>query len=99
MAKSVFGLWAEIKVSQLNRLLRPFNVRLVVKGSKEWGDQVAITAHRIDGPFILREVPSGVDGVKALEMSDGTIITSRDSINWTTGSLGAPAESDDDLHR
>ena len=48
MAKAVFGLWSDIKVSQLNRILRPFNVRLVLKTSKEWGDSVHITAQPIE---------------------------------------------------
>ena len=47
MTKAVFGLWSGIKVSQLNRLLRPFNVRLVLKTSKEWGEQVHVTAQPI----------------------------------------------------
>ena len=81
--KTVFGLWAEIKVSQLNRILRPFNVRLVAKGSREWGDQVAITAHRIvEGPMPIQQLPSGVDGVTAIEMSDGTVVTSKNGIDW-----------------
>lgn len=45
--KSLFGLWSDMKVSDINRLLREHNVRLVAKHSKEWGDQVAITAHSI----------------------------------------------------
>lgn len=48
--KAVYGLWADIKVSQLNRILRPFNVRLIVKKSREWDGQVAITAHAIPAP-------------------------------------------------
>lgn len=48
--KAVFGLWSNIKVSDLNRLLRPYNVRLVCKSSKEWGDQVAVTAQKIEEP-------------------------------------------------
>ena len=48
MTKAVFGLCSGIKVSQLNRLLRPFNVRLVVKSSKEWGSQVAVTAQALE---------------------------------------------------
>lgn len=47
MSKALFGLWSEIRVSQLNRLLRPYNVRLVLKTSKNWGDQVAITVEAI----------------------------------------------------
>ena len=45
--KSVFDLWANIRISHLNRLLRPFNIRLVEKKSKAWGDKVVITAEAI----------------------------------------------------
>ena len=45
--KSLFSLWVDVKVSHLNRLLRPFNVRLIEKRSKEWGDKVVITAQAI----------------------------------------------------
>ena len=45
--KSIFALWSDVKISQLNRLLRPFNCRLVSKGSKNWGDKVVITAEMI----------------------------------------------------
>lgn len=47
--KSVFGLWSEIRAADLNRLLKPYGVRLVVKSSRNWGDQVHVTAQPI-GP-------------------------------------------------
>ena len=40
----IFGLWADFKVHQFNRMLRPYNVRLVLKTSREWGEKVSITA-------------------------------------------------------
>lgn len=46
--KVVFGLWSNIGVADLNRLLKTYGVRLVAKRSKEWGDQVTITAQMID---------------------------------------------------
>lgn len=48
--KALFGLWSGFKVSQINRLLRPFNVRLVLKKSKDWGAPVSLTAHHIKEP-------------------------------------------------
>ena len=45
--KSLFGLWSDFKASDINRLLRSHNVRLVVKKSKDWGDKVTVTAHRV----------------------------------------------------
>lgn len=48
--KSLFGLWSDMKVSDINRLLRPHGVRLVAKGSKEYGDAVVITAQAIADP-------------------------------------------------
>lgn len=64
--KSVFDLWANIKISHLNRLLRPMNVRLVEKKSKAWGDKVVITAEKIpEVPAVtVNPTPAGavVDG-------------------------------------
>lgn len=48
--KALFGLWPEIKPADINRILKPHGVRLVVKKSKEWGKQVTVTAHPIAGP-------------------------------------------------
>ena len=45
--KALFGLWAEFGVKDLNRVLKPHGVRLVLKKSKEWGKQVNVTAHPI----------------------------------------------------
>lgn len=58
--KAVFAVWNDIKVSQLNRLLRPYNVRLVVKSSRDWGDRVTVTAHGVEPPKAPAEgAPSG----------------------------------------
>lgn len=43
--KALFGLWGEMKVSDINRILKPHGVKLVAKGSKAWGKQVTVTAH------------------------------------------------------
>ncbi len=43
--KALFGLWGELKVSDINRILKPHGVKLVAKGSKAWGKQVTVTAH------------------------------------------------------
>mgnify|MGYP003395237931 CR=1 FL=1 len=51
--KALFGLWSSFKVAQINRLLRPHNVRLVLKKSKDWGDQVSLTAHLIKEPLVV----------------------------------------------
>ncbi len=63
--KAVFEVWANIKVSHLNRILRPFNVRLVLKRSKEWGDRVTITAQPIDTAALAPpRVGHGEEGVE-----------------------------------
>jgi hypothetical protein len=46
--KAVFAVWNDVRVSDLNRLLRPYNVRLVIKSSKDWGDQVHISAQPVE---------------------------------------------------
>lgn len=43
--KALFGLWSEMKVPDINRILKPHGVRLVMKRSKVWGKQVSVTAH------------------------------------------------------
>ena len=43
--KAWFGLLQDVKVTDLNRLLKPHSVRLVVKKSKDWGKNVSVTAH------------------------------------------------------
>ena len=45
--KALFGLWAEFGVKDLNRVLKPHGVRLVLKKSKEWGKNVSVTAHPV----------------------------------------------------
>lgn len=45
--KAWFGLLQEVKVVDLNRLLKPHGVRLVVKKSKDWGKNVSVTAHSV----------------------------------------------------
>lgn len=43
--KAVFGLWSEIEIGQLNRLLKPFGCKLDKTTSKKWAPgQVSITA-------------------------------------------------------
>ena len=49
-AKSLYGPWSAVRASDLNRLLRPFQVRLIVKKSREWGECVSVTAHAIEPP-------------------------------------------------
>jgi hypothetical protein len=55
--KSLFGLWADMRVADINRLLRPHNVRLVAKSSKEWGDRVVITAQAIEAEPVAPQTP------------------------------------------
>ena len=45
--KAWFGLLQDMKVVDLNRLLKSHGVRLVVKKSKDWGKNVSVTAHAI----------------------------------------------------
>lgn len=47
--KALFGVWGELKASEINRLLKAHGVRLVVKGSKLWGEKVNVTAQVLDG--------------------------------------------------
>lgn len=46
--KALFGLWSEMKVPDINRILKPHGVRLVMKRSKVWGKQVSVTAHPVE---------------------------------------------------
>jgi TolB-like protein len=46
--KALFGVWSELKASEINRILKAHGVRLVVKGSKLWGDKVNVTAQKIE---------------------------------------------------
>ena len=43
-------MWQDMKVADLNRVLKPLGVRLVVKKSKDWGKRVTVTAHPIGTP-------------------------------------------------
>jgi hypothetical protein len=43
--KALFGLWSDFKVADINRVLKPHGVRLVLKKSKDWGKNVSVTAH------------------------------------------------------
>lgn len=45
--KALFGLWSDMKVADINRILKPHGVKLVSKSSKAWGKQVTVTAHPI----------------------------------------------------
>jgi len=46
--RAVFGLWSDVRIGDLNRLLKPYGVRLVLKSSRDWGDQVSVTAHPLE---------------------------------------------------
>lgn len=46
--KALFGLWSEMKVPDINRILKPHGVRLVMKRSKDWGKNVSVTAHPVE---------------------------------------------------
>ena len=46
--KALFGLWSEMRVPDINRILKPHGVRLVMKRSKVWGKQVSVTAHPVE---------------------------------------------------
>ena len=48
--KAWFGLLQDVKVVDLNRLLKLHGVRLVVKKSKDWGKNVSVTAHAAGAP-------------------------------------------------
>ena len=63
MAKSKIlkGEWGKLKAAEINRLLKPFGVRLLVKHSKNWGAEVAVTAERIPAKVLpLAPAPIGV---------------------------------------
>ena len=45
--KALFGLWGEFGVADLNRVLKPHGVRLVLKKSKDWGKNISVTAHAV----------------------------------------------------
>jgi len=60
--KALFGQWAEMKASDLNRILKPHGVKLVVKKSKEWGTQVNVTAHKVVVPVRRARAVKAADG-------------------------------------
>lgn len=45
--KAWYGEWKDVKVVDLNRILKAHGVRLVVKKSKEWGKNCTVTAHGV----------------------------------------------------
>lgn len=49
--KAWYGEWKDVKVTDLNRLLKAHGVRIVVKKSKEWGKNCTVTAH----PVVVRK--------------------------------------------
>lgn len=53
--KSILAPWGQITAAELNRLLKPHNVRLVVTHSKKWGEQVNVAAMRI--PLVPADDP------------------------------------------
>lgn len=55
--KALFGIWGEMKPADINRILKPHGVRLVVKKSKEWGKQVNVTAHAVGVPAKRSRAP------------------------------------------
>ncbi len=56
--KALFGLWSEMKVPDINRILKPHGVRLVMKRSKVWGKQVSVTAHPTETVKRVRATPT-----------------------------------------
>lgn len=61
--KAVYGLWANIQIGQLNKLLKPFGCRLVKKTSKDWGNAVSITAHALEAVVPKTPLTAGTAGV------------------------------------
>ena len=45
--KALHAPWPDIKPAEINRILKPHGVRLVVKKSKEWGKNVTVTVQAI----------------------------------------------------
>jgi hypothetical protein len=43
--RKVFGLWGEYPEmkNNINKLLKPYNIRLKIKSSRDWGDQLEIS--------------------------------------------------------
>ena len=61
--KAWFGLLQDVKVVDLNRLLKPHGVRLVLKKSKDWGKNVSVTAHAVEAPTKRQRIAA----LKAME--------------------------------
>jgi hypothetical protein len=62
--KAWYGELKDVKVVDLNRILKQHGVRLVVKKAKEWGKNVTVTAH----PVVARKrvtAPAAVVGTGA----------------------------------
>lgn len=57
-AKAVYGKWADIKIGDVNRLLKPFGARLVAKRSKEWAGNMVITAHPVGSARVRAPKPA-----------------------------------------
>ena len=45
--KAWYGEWKDVKVVDLNRILKAHGVRIVIKKSKEWGKNCTVTAHSV----------------------------------------------------
>ena len=78
--KAWFGLLQDVKVVDLNRLLKSHGVRLVVKKSKDWGKNVSVTAHPIGAAAKRTRAP------KAPVPAAG--------LGAASGLAGAPASTD-----
>lgn len=46
---AIHAVWSEVRVPQLNRLLKNFGVRLVQTRSKKWGEKSTITGTYLEG--------------------------------------------------
>lgn len=46
---AIHAVWSEVRVPQLNRLLKNFGVRLIQTRSKKWGDKSTITGSYLEG--------------------------------------------------
>lgn len=77
--KAVFGLWADIQIGAINKLLKPYGVRLVKKTSKDWGAAVSISAHPLAAasappapraPLPGSPAPGSAEGFAALLQAD-----------------------------
>ena len=85
--KALFGRWGDMRIGAINKLLKPFGCRLVLKKSKEWGDQVSLTAHPADGVIgVIRgndvPVPPSDPGARHSAGQSGAIICEH---SWSAG--------------